>query len=148
MTESEAIVTRLDGDHVWLEVNGGSACSGCQQSAGCGLGDGRGKPPQRLRNRIGARVGDVVIIGIPDGAVLRAACFSYLIPLALAIGGAAAGMSIGGDGASVLGAALGLTAGWFGLRRANQRFASVREPLVTMRIKGGVVHHLHRNNTP
>lgn len=148
MTESEAIVTRVDGDHVWLDVNGGSACSGCQQSTGCGLGDGKGKRPQRLRNTIGARVGDAVIIGIPEGAVLKAAFLSYLIPLALAIGGAAAGMFVGGDGTAVLGAALGLIAGWFGLRRANQRFASVREPLVTMRIKGGVVHHLHRNSTP
>jgi sigma-E factor negative regulatory protein RseC len=148
MTESEAIVTRVDGDHVWLDVNVGSACSGCQQSAGCGLGDGKGKPPQRLRNTMGARVGDAVIIGIPEGAVLKAAFLSYLIPLALTICGAATGMFVGGDGPAVLGAALGLIVGWFGLRRANQRFASVREPLVTMRIKGGVVHHLHRNSTP
>ena len=101
-----------------------------------------------MRNSIGARVGDTVSIGIPDGAVMKAALHSYLIPLALILGGAAAGMLIGGDGTAILGAVVGLIAGWFGLRRANRLFGSVREPLVTMRIKGGVVHHLHRNSTP
>lgn len=148
MTESDAIVTRVDGDHVWLDINGGSSCTGCDQSAGCGLGDGKGKPQQRMRNSVGARVGDTVSIGIPDGAVMKAALHSYLIPLALILGGAAAGMLVGGDGAAILGAVLGLIAGWFGLRRASRLFGSVREPLVTMRIKGVVVHHLHRNPTP
>ena len=36
MSESEAIVTQLDGDHVWLDVNGNSNCSSCESSQGCG----------------------------------------------------------------------------------------------------------------
>jgi sigma-E factor negative regulatory protein RseC len=148
MTESEAVVTRVDGDHVWLDADGSAGCASCGQAAGCGLGDGKGKRLQRLRNTIGARVGDRVTICIPDGAVLKAAFYSYLIPLALIVGGAAGGMSIGGESAAILGALVGLLGGWLALRRVNRRLASTREPLLAMRIKSGVVHHLHRNLTP
>jgi sigma-E factor negative regulatory protein RseC len=148
MNESEAIVTRVEGDHVWLDINGRLSCASCEQAAGCGLGDGKGKPPQRFRNTVGASVGDTVNISVPEGAVIKAAFYSYLIPLALALGGAATGMFLGGDASAVLGAVFGLITGWLVLRYANGRFAPGREPLLTMRIKGVVVHHLHRNRTP
>jgi sigma-E factor negative regulatory protein RseC len=148
MSENEAVVTRVDGDHIWVDVNSRSSCSSCEQAAGCGLGDGKGKPPQRMRNLVGARVGDIVSIDVPDGAVIKAAVLSYLLPLAIALSGAAAGMAIGGDGTAVLGAIVGLLIGWIGLRQAARRFVSFWEPLLTMRIKGVVVHQLHRNRLP
>lgn len=148
MTESEAMVVSVDGDHVLLETKARAGCASCGQVAGCGLGDGRGKPLQRMRNTIGARVGDTVSIAVPDGAIWKAALYAYLIPLALTIGGAAGGMSLGGEVAAVLGAAFGLAAGVFVLRQANTRLASVREPVVAMHIKVDVVHHLHRNLEP
>lgn len=137
MTESEAIVVRVDGDHLWLGVDNG--CSGCDKVSSCGAGEGR---LQRVRNTIGARAGDKVIIAVPEGAVLKAALRSYLVPLMLALGGAVAGTSFGGDPGAVVGTLLGLAVGWMSLRMTSHR-----EPEVNMRLKGAVVQ-LHRNESP
>jgi sigma-E factor negative regulatory protein RseC len=139
MTDSEAVVIRLDGNDVWLDVNAG--CSGCEQTAGCGLGDGKGKRPQRVPNTVGARVGDTVILSIPDGLVLKAVLYCYLLPLLMALGAATVGMSVAGDVGAVIGGLIGLTVGWLGLRRTGRR-----EPMVTMRLKDAVVH-FHRKST-
>lgn len=139
MTESEAVVVRLDGDDVWLEIR--DACSSCGGSAGCGLGDGKGRRAQRFRNTVGARVGDTVILAVPDGAVLRAVFFCYLLPLVIALAGAASGMTLGGEPGAMLGAIGGLAGGWLVMRRANGR-----EPAPAMRLKPAVIH-LHRNPT-
>ena len=147
MSESEAVVSRIEGDHVWLDMNGQSKCTNCEQAASCGLGDGLGKARQRVRNTIGARVGDTVGISVPDGALLKAAVYSYLVPLGLVLGGAVTGMTAGGDSFAVVGAVGGLVGGWLFLRYANRWIESVREPLLAIRIKGGVVHHLQRNRT-
>jgi sigma-E factor negative regulatory protein RseC len=137
VTESEALVTRLDGDYVWVDVDGG--CSSCAQSGGCGLSDGKGKRPQRIRNAVGAQVGDKVILIIPNGAVIRAVFYCYLLPLALTLFAAAGGMALGGEPEAMVGAIVGLAAGWFGLRRFGQR-----EPAPEIRLKVAVVN-FHRN---
>ncbi len=138
MTESEAVVTRLDGDHVWLDVDK-TACSSCGESGACGLNEGKGRRQQRVRNSVGARVGDRVIISVPDGAVLRAVFHCYLLPLMTVLAAAAGGMALGGEPGSIMGAAVGLAVGWLAMRRAGQR-----EPVLTIRIKDAVVY-LHRN---
>lgn len=137
MTESEALVTRLDGDYIWVDI--GVDCSSCSGSGGCGLGDGKGKRPQRIRNAVGARVGDKVVLAVPSGAVFRAAVYCYLLPLALALFLAAAGMVLGGELGSIIGAIVGLMVGWFGLHRLGQR-----EPAPEIRLKRAVVN-IHRN---
>jgi sigma-E factor negative regulatory protein RseC len=137
VTESEAVVTRLDGDHVWVELS--SNCSSCAGSGGCGLSDGKGKRPQRIRNTVGAQVGDKVLLTIPDGAVLRAVFFCYALPLGCALLAAAGGMSLGGEIGSIVGAIAGLAVGWFGLRRFGQR-----EPAPEIQLKPTVVN-FHRN---
>lgn len=145
MTESEGIVARVDGEHVWLDVSGATGCGGCEKGGGCGLGgDSRGRRLRRVRNTAGARIGDTVVLSVPDGAVLKAALWSYLAPLALAITGAASGLTFfGGDGAAVAGAVAGLAAGGLVLKLAGNRLARGREPLLAMRVKPAVVQ-LHR----
>jgi sigma-E factor negative regulatory protein RseC len=138
MTESEAVVVRLDGEDVWLEIK--DACSGCGDSAGCGLGDGKGRRAQRFRNTVGARMGDTVILAVPDGAVLRAVFYCYLLPLLVALAGAAGGMIFGGEPGAVFGAIAGLAGGWLVMRRAGKR-----EPAPAMRLKPAVLH-FHRNS--
>lgn len=140
MNESEAIVRRLDGDHAWLDLR--SACDACGEAGGCGLSDGKGKPLQRLRNDVGAQVGDTVILTVPDGAVLRAVVYCYLLPLALVLGLAAAGMALAQEPGAILGAILGLLSGWIVLRRHGTRQT---QPM--MRLKTDVIQ-LHRNFQP
>lgn len=140
MNESEAIVRRLDGDHAWLDVR--SACNACDEAGGCGLSDGKGKLLQRLRNDIGARVGDRVILSVPDGAVLRAVVYCYLLPLALVIFLAAVGMALAHEPGAVIGAAMGLLSGWVVLRRYGTLQAQPK-----MRLKSDFIQ-LYGNNQP
>ena len=114
MIESKAVVVRVQGDYLWVDVEGG--CANCDKSAGCGLGDGRGKALQRVRNTIGASVGDTLTLSVPEGTVLKAVLRTYLLPLLLSLVGAAAGTSFGGEFAAALGAVIGLAAGWISLR--------------------------------
>jgi sigma-E factor negative regulatory protein RseC len=137
VTESEAVVTRVEGDYAWVDV--AAACDSCGGSGGCGLSDGKGKPQQRLRNDVGAQVGEQVVLSVPDGAVLRAALYCYLLPLVMVFALAAGGMAIANEPGAVFGALSGLVLGWLAMRRAGHR-----EPLPSMRLKQAVVN-LHRN---
>jgi sigma-E factor negative regulatory protein RseC len=136
MTDSEAIVTRLDGDHVWVDVDSG--CSNCEKAGSCGLGDGHGKRLQRVRNTVGAKIGDPVILSVPDGAVLRAAFHAYLLPLMLALIGAFVGMAVEDERTAAVGVMIGLATGWLLLRRANRL-----EPNLQIQLKDADVY-LHR----
>jgi sigma-E factor negative regulatory protein RseC len=143
MNEREAIVTAVEAGHAWLRFDPDAGCGGCTKAAGCGLGEGRGRPEQRVRNTLGARVGDRVVVSVAEGAVLKAAWRGYGVPLSLVLLGAAGGMAMGGEGIAVLGAVLGLAGGWWQLGR---RQASAGEPLLHMCIKEGTVN-LHRKAT-
>lgn len=140
MTESEAVVTRLEGDYAWVDLQSG--CTTCDAVGGCGLSDGKGKPQQRLLNEVGAQIGDRVVISVRDGAVLRAAFYCYLLPLALLFALAASGMAVANEIGSIIGALTGLALGWLLVRLTGRR-----EPLPSMKLKHAVVHvvHLHRN---
>lgn len=132
MTESEAIVTRLEGGYAWLEIlDRPSGCGKCESAGSCG---GSGSF-QRVPNAVGARVGDHVLVGVADGAVLAAAVVSYALPLATMLVGAIIGGSLGDEAIAVAGAVLGLLAGWLSLRFLDRRLASRREPLLALRIK-------------
>ena len=124
MSESEALVMSVAGEFAVVEVEcPPSACAKCGDKGGCG------KPqagPRRyaVRNTVGACVGDRVVLSVPEGAVLKAAVLSYLMPLVFVIGGAAAAMAWLGDGLpTVAGAAAGLLVGLVILRVWNMRMA-------------------------
>lgn len=145
MTDSEAVVARLEGDQAWLEIlDRPAGCGKCEKAGGCGGGGDGQVRLQRVRNSIGAQVGDAVLVSVPDGAVLKAAVWSYVVPLALALTGALVGTLLGGDVAAVVGAALGLGVGWISLRALDRRRPDLWEPLLALRVKPGVVR-LHRN---
>lgn len=136
MTESDAVVVRLEGDYAWVDVQ--ASCSSCS-ATGCGLGSGKGRALQRVRNETGVRVGDQVTLAISDGAVLRAALYCYLLPVALVLAGATSGMALANNFGAIGGAILGLAGGWLSLRVAGRR-----EPELRMTLKSAVVQ-LHRN---
>jgi sigma-E factor negative regulatory protein RseC len=139
MTESEAIVTRVDGQHVWLDVARASSCGSCERAGSCGTDSRRETQRRRVPNTVGARVGDTVVLGVPDGAVLKAVLWSYLVPLVLTIVGAASGLALGGEGGAVIGAVAGLAAGGFILGFAGRRLERARQPLLVMRLKPAIV---------
>lgn len=88
MIEESAQVTRADASGVWIEVNRRSACATCSSQAGCGqkkLVDWL--PSKRVEIRIDNPSnlvlceGQTVVVGLEEGALLRAALLIYLGPL-------------------------------------------------------------------
>jgi sigma-E factor negative regulatory protein RseC len=118
MMEQEAIVARIEGDQAYVEVAGaGSGCGRCHEAGGCQsgvLGQIFRRAPRQFRmgNSIGAAPGERVVVMVADGAMLRAALLTYLVPVVLLIIGAFAGTILGGaasaDAGALLGALLGL----------------------------------------
>ncbi|MCR4426369.1 MAG: SoxR reducing system RseC family protein [Firmicutes bacterium] len=71
------VVKAVHGKHVEVTVTRPTACKHC---GACGLVEN--KPRLLLaRNNAGAEVGDLVVLEIPDGDVLKAAAFVYGVPL-------------------------------------------------------------------
>jgi sigma-E factor negative regulatory protein RseC len=78
----------------------------------------------RVVNRVDARIGDHVVIGIAESGVVRGSLAVYAVPLAGLFAGALAGQfvaeritSTGSDWPAIAGAAIGLIASLFWLRR-------------------------------
>lgn len=116
MLETRAIVVRLEGEEAVVEaVHGG--CGSCGNGNGCGSGNISKmlcvKPRQfRVRNGVGARVGEEVEVAVAEGALLRSALTLYALPLALLFAGALSGAHwLAGAGGNDAGAALGAVAG-------------------------------------
>lgn len=111
MSQCEARVVEVSGNHVWVEVPGRApACGSCKSADDCQsglLGLSAGARRYRVANLVGARVGDRVSLNVEDGTVWRASLASYVLPLLLGIGGAVLGQSVAGD----VGGAVGLLAG-------------------------------------
>jgi sigma-E factor negative regulatory protein RseC len=111
-TTIQAIIRSLDGQWAHVEVEQGG-CGRCHEKGGCG---GQhltqmfcgGQKTYRVENSIGADIGDRVTIAIAVGSVSRTANFAYILPLTVAIAGAALGASFGGDLSSMIGAGVGL----------------------------------------
>ena len=119
MIEEQAIVIACQGDIAQIEALRRSACGSCSAKSGCGtsmLDRVLGRRPMRLSvaNGIGARVGERVIIGVPESGLLWAAVSAYLLPLLALLAGAITGQQlgdasefIGAEWASLVGSVLG-----------------------------------------
>lgn len=129
MLEETGQVVDVEGDFAWVESERQSTCGSCSARKGCGTGViakvlGRKRMRLRVVNRIGARVGDQVVIGIAESGVVRGSLAVYAMPLAGLFAGALAGqflgqriMITGSDWPAIAGAAAGLIASLFWLRR-------------------------------
>ena len=96
MIETQAKVVRTDGDVAYVEAQNSSGCSGCGSGKQCGTAllsqiFGGSKREFRVLNAVGARVGDSVVIGLEEGALLKGSLTMYLLPLVLLFTGAIGG---------------------------------------------------------
>ena len=104
MVEGFAQVVAVEGNMVWLVPESGTSCGGCSSATACGS-KGIGTVASRLEarrfqiaNDDGLRVGERVVVGVRENAVLRASLTAYAIPLAiLLIAGALAQWAAGND---------------------------------------------------
>ncbi len=145
MLDTRAIVVRLEGGEALVEaVHGG--CGACAGS-GCSSGSMSKmlcvKPRQfRVRNGVGAQIGDEVEVSIAEGALLRSALTLYALPIALLFAGAAAASSLAGasghDAGAAAGAAVGLLLGFTLARIITARPGrAVSAPVITRCVGAG-----------
>lgn len=136
MIEENAVVIACEGEMAEVQATRRGACGGCGARDACGtslLDRFLGRRPLRLQvvNNIEAHVGEQVVIGVPEEALLRAAVSAYLAPLLGLIVGAigahelaeASGL-LPPEGASLLGALLGFVAVLRWLRGYSARLAA------------------------
>ena len=113
MSEEVATVVAIDEQHVWVECERRSACSGCQQQSNCGTGTVAKAFPQRQQRirvprTMTLAVGQQVRLGIPQQSLLRGAALVYVLPLFCLLVGALLGqlwlapLLEGGEGITIL----------------------------------------------
>ena len=87
MIEEQAEVVEIEGSRLILQAQTQSACGSCSASKGCGTSllskvIGRKFTRFEAENNVNAVVGDTVIVGIPEDALLKGSLVMYSIPLA------------------------------------------------------------------
>lgn len=113
---AQGVVSRVEGEHVWVEVSVSGGCGRCHEAGGCGGVNiarpfGKALRELRLRNDVDASPGDRVSVVVDDAVPLRAALLTYGAPVLGVLLGAALGTLLAADGNPDLLAALGAGAG-------------------------------------
>lgn len=130
MIEESGRVVAVESAAVWVETRISSTCSGCSVRSGCGQGlaDRLGIHERRglIRARCDFRldIGDSVVIGIHEGALLRGAVLVYLFPLLALFAAATVAAELGmAEPYVIFTGALGFFASCVVVRRHSQRAA-------------------------
>ena len=137
MIEETGQIVDVEGAFAWVESGRSSSCGSCAVNKGCGTGAiakvlGQRRVRMRVLNRIEARVGDRVVIGVSESGLVRGSLAVYTAPLAGLFAGGLAGYMLAGhfypewpaDPASIAGALAGFIAGFAWLRGFSRRTAT------------------------
>lgn len=158
MIEERARVLSVERDAVWVETVRRSACDSCRMRSGCGqsvlqrfgLGARQGFI-RALQAETGCDVGDEVVIGIPESAVVHGSAMIYLAPLLALFAGSLAAQAIGAAEPWIILAGLsGLGIGFAAVRWHGRRWE--RDPAFVPRVlrratgNAGVVSDIHKGS--
>lgn len=144
MIEQRAVILSLKSEPsqtqtiATLEIERKTACGLCGQTRGCGNSIwgrlfGHQTTAFKAQNRINAKVGDSVIVGINEKALLKSAWLLYILPLVtLFIGAILASQLRQTDGITILGAAIGLVLGllWVKGHTMSNSYFSLQQPVI------------------
>ena len=137
--EGIARVVRVEDGIVWLEPEQTTSCGHCASSASCGVAGhepgGMGTVTSRLEARrftmdnpdgsASLSVGERIVVGVGEQALLKAALTAYGLPLLTAlVGGSVAQGLYGQDATTMLGMAAGLAFGLIVARFTARRLAA------------------------
>ncbi len=119
MIEEQGRVVDIDPEGVWIEVEKHSACASCNARSGCGqrLLAERSAGQQVVicvdnPELLAVSVDDRVVVGIAEGAFMKASLALYLLPLLLLfLVSALADLSGAAEGVIILAGLAGLAAG-------------------------------------
>lgn len=123
MLEMRAIVLKIQGREAEISPLGGGGCGHCSREGGCGSGKLTklfcSSQPRSfiVLNQAEAKVGDEVIISLPEGSLLHSSWRMYLLPLLFMLGTGFLGVSFAHDattrdGYALIGALIGLGGGF------------------------------------
>lgn len=136
MLEERATVVSVDDKAIWVEVKRQSTCGQCAANKGCGSAAlqkvlGNKRNIFRVTGDLIVKVGDEVVIGINENAIVKGSLLVYALPILSIIIFALIGETIGSrtlsldsDFMSLLGAAFGLVASVLGLRWHSRKSAN------------------------
>ncbi len=121
MIEEKALVSSVDGEQIRVKAFGAASCPRCAAGQGCGGGvlarllKRRDAEVMVAGNLDGLRIGDTVVIGLAESALLRASLWVYLLPvLTMFLLAAVAQTVLGaGDGGVAAAGLTGLAAGFW-----------------------------------
>lgn len=123
MIEEHAVVTGLDDGQATLEIERRTACGLCGQKRGCGNATwgkllGHKSHAFTAENPIQANVGDSVVVGVDERAVLSTALLLYGVPLlGLMVGTVLADTFFNNEFYVILGAIAGLVLSFLWVKR-------------------------------
>lgn len=127
VVEGVARVISTDGVTAWLEPEQANSCGGCLSAGSCAAKSG-GSTRRLAQKRFTvaddfhAAVGDRVVVGLSEHALLKASATAYAIPLMLMLGVALAGQLLTeSDIVAAIGAVGGLLLGLLIAKRRADR---------------------------
>jgi len=164
MIEETATVVKCEGEFAWVEAQRQTTCGNCAANKGCGtsvLAKVVGKKAARMRaiNPIDAQVGDTVIVGMNEAALLKGSLAVYLFPLLFMMLFAITGNVVArqmhwqAEPVVILFAVAGLLVAGIWLRRFTRRiqYDNVYQPVILRQVPAPFVtqHPIeeHRLNT-
>jgi sigma-E factor negative regulatory protein RseC len=140
MIEERAVILSLDDvlSNATLEIERKTACGLCGQTRGCGNSIwgklfAHQSSAFKAQNRINAKVGDSVIVGINEQALLKSAMLLYIVPLVtLFIGATLTQQIFDSNGYIMLGALFGLIIGllWVKGHTMSSRYFKLQQPVI------------------
>ena len=140
MIEERAVILSLDNvlSNATLEIERKTACGLCGQTRGCGNSMwgklfAHQSTAFKAQNRINAKVGDSVIVGINEQALLKSAMLLYIVPLVtLFIGAILMQQIFDTNGYAMLGALLGLILGllWVKGHTMYSSYFKLQQPVI------------------
>jgi sigma-E factor negative regulatory protein RseC len=146
MIEERAVILSLDTQSsdsktdsvAILEIERKTACGLCGQTRGCGNSIwgklfAHQSTAFKAQNRINAKVGESVIVGINEKALLKSALLLYIVPLVtLFIGAILASQLHATNGSTMLGSLLGLAFGllWVKGHTMSNSYFKLQQPVV------------------
>jgi len=95
INEAEGTVKEAWGKKALVLTNRQEMCAECVAKSFCQMFGGGKEMLSETINPIGAKVGDMVRVGIPTGTVTKASLIVYMIPAMGFVGGASLGYFIG-----------------------------------------------------
>ena len=86
MITENATVIEIENNQTWIETQRKSACGECSANKGCGtsvLSKVIGNKLSKMKaiNKVDAKVGDEVLVGLNENSLLKGAFMTYLSPL-------------------------------------------------------------------